>query len=276
MNFAPWCVLAAAAVAPMLPPLDLGSFEVSPGLGGIVVAAPHEGFDMRTSAVASGTATVLGSGYVVATGFRGGGHLINVNRPTEGVGLAPMDEVGTERAATVHSAYLARLGEAARGSLRLLVEIHGNARPENVGVVEVATVGISRDRALALRKRLAERLPSVAWRVEPLDVLHYQASASKAAGALARAPLALHFEQRFAVRIVPNSWDLGPLIPETPREMVKLLSRRMAAGDAVVAASVERLDPKPRGFVSWDAEHFRNKLLVPVLLPTDSLPEPVV
>ncbi|MBM3270090.1 MAG: hypothetical protein FJZ01_20850 [Candidatus Sericytochromatia bacterium] len=211
-------ILAAAAVSPSLPPLELGTFDVYPGLGGIVVAAPHEGFDLGTASVASAAATVMGAGYVGATGFRKRAHPINVNRPTEGVGLKPAEETRTERAETIYHAYLARLGHAARGSVRLLIEIHGNARAENVGVVEIATVGVSRDRALALRKRLSERFPQVDWRIEPLDELHYRAPASKEYGALSKVARSLHFELPQSLRGQDQGAEVGKRLGEVVTE----------------------------------------------------------
>lgn len=205
-------VFLIAAAAPE--PLSLGEFTVEPGLGGIVVAAPHEGFDLRSSEVASATARVLGAGYVSASGFRTFDRPINVNRPTEGVRMAPDAEVQTDRSRTVFLAYHARVGEAARGPVRLLIEIHGNARPENAGLVEIATVGIASDSALALKARLEPAFPGYRFLVEPLDELHYAAMASKRWGALSSVPVALHFELPAALRAPGVATDTGRRLGE--------------------------------------------------------------
>jgi len=149
---------------------------------------------LRTSDVASAAATVLSAGYVAATGFRTADRPLNVNRPTEGARLKPDEEAHTERALTVFQAYHARLGEAARGPVRLLVEVHGNSRPENVGLIEVATVGIATASAELLRAGLNSRFPALRVAVEPADRVHYAATATKRWGSLSRIPQALHVE----------------------------------------------------------------------------------
>ena len=166
---------APASDASPPPPLSLGTFEVLPGLAGLVVAAPHEGFDLRTAEVASGAATVLGAGYVVASGFRTRGHPI----------------------------------EASRGPLRLLVEVHGNSRRENVGVVEVATVGLDKRRASALKATLEARFQGVRFLVEPVDVLHYQGEGTKQGGTLSRFGTALQIEFPWALRSPGAARDTG-------------------------------------------------------------------
>ena len=90
--------------------------------------------------------------------------------------------------------------EAAQGPLRLYVEVHGNARAESAGRLEIATVGVSRDDAWRPKTLLElirdARLPAEGdvprldvW-MEPIDSLWYTASAAKQARRLgfARCP----------------------------------------------------------------------------------------
>jgi hypothetical protein len=208
---------------------------VTPGLGGIVVAAPHEGFDIRTAEVASAAATVLGAGYVAATGFRTREHPINVNRPTEGAHLKPDEESRTERALTVFQAYHARLGEAARGPVRLLVEVHGNSRPENVGLIEIATVGVSTPSAEVLKVDLRSRFPAMRIAVEPVDRVHYAATASKESGAMSRVPQAVHVELPKDLREPSKARETGTKLGQTLKAW---LTGPPASVSAPVSASV--------------------------------------
>lgn len=202
--------LAIAIAASSEPsPLGLGQFIVEPGEGGIVVAAPHEGFDLLSSEVASAAAQVLGAGYVAAKGFRTFERPINVNRPTEGARLAADSERRTDRANAVFLAYQARVGEAARGPVGLLIEIHGNTRPESAGQVEIAAVGLAPESARLLKRSLEPRFPGYRVLVEPVDDLHFTGQGTKLWGAFRTAPVALHIELPAALRAAGITSDTG-------------------------------------------------------------------
>lgn len=207
MPFTLAIVLAAAwPAAPSQPSMapDGGTMQVLDARRGLLVAAPHGGFDRHTDEMARRIALLAGGGYLLASGYRTHDHPLNVNRPTEGVGLASEDERRTPAAAKVWAGWSARL-DAQRP--RLYVEIHGNNRAASAGAIEVATVGIDVAQATWLKAEFSRRLayldrgmPRVPWIIEPLDALHFRAGGAKKDGALARVPMALHLELPWAVR----------------------------------------------------------------------------
>jgi hypothetical protein len=191
-----------------------GAVGAEKGRAGLVIGAPHGTSDAATDVIGRDLARLSGFGLVVATGY---GHLdsegrrYNVNRPTEGVpGAAARLEVETAPARRVYEIYRHRVTEAAQGPLRLYVEVHGNARLESAGRLEIATVGVSRDDAWRLKTLLElirdARLPADGdaprldvW-MEPLDPLWYTASAAKQSGLMGQAAVAMHIEMPRAAR----------------------------------------------------------------------------
>lgn len=204
--------LLALALAPSFParaeealdPLTEGFFESRPTSSGVVIAAPHGGFDRYTEGIARRIAQESGSGYLIAMGYRTRRHLWNVNRPTAGVGLSPADETRPPEAARVFDAYAAQVKALAP---RLYVEIHGNARPESAGAIECATWNLSDETAAALKAACLRRfaalpagLPKAGFRVEPFDTLHYRASSAKKDGVYPLVPRGLQMEWPVALR----------------------------------------------------------------------------
>lgn len=207
MPFTLAIVLAAAQPAASSLPSGApegGTMQVLEARRGLLVAAPHGGFDRHTDEMARRIALLAGGGYLLASGYRTHARPINVNRPTEGVGLASDQERRTPAAAIVWGAWATHL---AAQRPRLYVEIHGNSRAASAGAIEVATVGIDAARAAWLKAEFARRLgwldrgmPRLPWLIEPLDALHYRAGGAKKDGALARVPMALHLELPWAAR----------------------------------------------------------------------------
>ena len=116
----------------------------------------------------------------------------------------------TAPARRVYDTYRRRVAEAAQGPLRLYVEVHGNARAESAGRLEIATVGVSLDDAWRLKTLLElirdTRLPAEGaaprldvW-IEPLDPVWYTASAAKQSGLMAETRMAMHIEMPRAAR----------------------------------------------------------------------------
>jgi hypothetical protein len=185
-----------------------GTFEVEKGRPGFVIAAPHGTSDAATDAIGRDLARLTGFSLVVVTGYTqidALGRRYNVNRPTESVpGSAARLEVETAPAREVYQVYRRRVAEAAQGPLKLYVEVHGNARPETAGRMEIATVGLGRDDAWRLKtllelirdSRVTEPgdVPRFDVWIEPLDPLVYTASGAKQSGMLGQAPVALHIE----------------------------------------------------------------------------------
>jgi len=199
-----------------VPPPKTATGEVlaEKGRAGLVIAVPHGTSDAATDLIGRDLAKLCGFGLVVATGYSqldAAGRRYNVNRPTEGVpGTAARLEVETAPARRVYEIYRRRVTEAAQGPLRFYVEVHGNARAESAGRLEIATVGVSRDDAWRLKTLLElirdARLPADGdvprldvW-MEPIDSLWYTASAAKRSGLMGQTTLAMHIEMPRAAR----------------------------------------------------------------------------
>jgi hypothetical protein len=205
---------AKVVVEPEMP-LARGQFIARLGKPGLVIGAPHGGSDDGTDAISRELAERTGFGLVLASGFDKidpRRRRFHVNRPTEGIpGRPPSEEVFTDEARLVHEAYVQRVKDVAQGPIRLFVELHGNARQESAGRIEIATVGVDSQQAWHLRTLLElirdahlrawPEAPRLGILVEPLDRLHLNASAAKQTGILRLPQQALHIELPRAARI---------------------------------------------------------------------------
>jgi hypothetical protein len=223
-------LVAPAAVAQDRIAHDHGSFEVVPTSNGVVLGAPHGTFDRGTDVVTGAAARRLGAGYVLFRGRTGDVSRINVNRPTEGAGLACEMETTTDRARAVYDEYV-RLVRAAAGGrpLRLYVEVHGHAAPQLASIVDAAATGLTAGDATALKERFAETVvlvrrtwpsyPALGLRAEPVDRVTYTAACAKTIGILSleSVPRALHLEFPPAARDVLITDATAVLLAETLR-----------------------------------------------------------
>jgi hypothetical protein len=164
------------------PPSDArGPIATRPGKIGVVVAAPGPAVDGRTGEIAEQIARRTGFGLVVATG-----------------------------ASLSAAEYEQRVRDAARGPLTFFVEIRSNARNENAARIEIATVGVDRDRAFQLKTLLEltrdahlrghADAPRLDVLVEPADRLVSVASAAKRDGIFRLPERALAIELPRAAR----------------------------------------------------------------------------
>jgi hypothetical protein len=195
---------------------------------GLVLAAPHEGYDMYSGDLAKRVSKKLGWGWVVAKEYRDtkAKRWLDVNRPTERrwSGSRKGDEKVTDKGKTVFAEYVRRLRSAAQvgqsESIPLLVEFHGHNRRVKIGtqklrldVIEVATQGFNETQLRELQARfdaLADQRWPVGDRIQlRIDRLHeryryrgtmirfnYRASGAKREGSLqpSVSAHALHFE----------------------------------------------------------------------------------
>lgn len=189
-------------------PLGLGRLASRKGRPGVVIGVPHGTSDPYTDRIGVELAQRTGFGVVIAIGygeFDARHRRLNVNRPTEGVpGGSSTDEVWSERARHIYDAYVARVKGVAEGPLGLYVEVHGTGRRGNVGRIEIATVGVSREEAWWLRSLLELRrdahlcdngeTPRLDVLVEPLDRVSLAASLAKQIGILKLPAQAIHIE----------------------------------------------------------------------------------
>lgn len=195
---------------------------------GLVLAAPHEGYDMYTGDITNRVANRIGWGRVIAKEYRDSKakRWLDVNRPTQrlwSLGGKRGKEQTTRAGREAFAKYLGRLrtaGQVAEGPLTLLVEFHGHNRRVQVGtqkvrldVIECASRGFSDAELRELQTRY-RRLAAERWPVGPIIELHFdqldssyryrgttqrfyfRASGAKKAGSLQASVTtrALHFE----------------------------------------------------------------------------------
>ena len=206
------------------PPVSLepepprGHIMTRPGKPGVVVAAPHGTSDANTADIAAEISRRTGFALVVATGFTlesgEGGRWLGrdqVSRPSEGrPGLRPAHERATPEAQQIDEEYERRVREVAGDRLRFYVEIHGNAREENAGRIEIATVGVNPELALQLRTLLEltrdahlrgrPEAPRLDVSIGPVDRLFTVAGGAKRDGILTVPERALYIELPRAAR----------------------------------------------------------------------------
>lgn len=185
-------------------PFAEGHFTMSKVASPILVAAPHGGFDRFSDDFAREVALMTGASYLLADGFRTTDHPWNVNRPTEGVKLKAHEEPITAAASEVYAAYSKQVSAYAP---RMYVEIHGNSRPESAGWIEMATDHLAAEDAVWFKADFESHVAAMpagirrfGLKIEPLDLLHYQASSVKQQGVFRLVPMALHFETPWAMR----------------------------------------------------------------------------
>jgi hypothetical protein len=171
---------------------------------GIVIGAPHGSFDWYTGELVEELTYRTSLPGVVTRGFTPtecGGWRINVNRPTEQRYPTDTVERNTERAKEVFQRFTESVFRSARGPLELYIDIHQNGSERDI---DVATVGITRKRALAIKKayreirdRVLGEAPDVTrvkLIIEPVDQVAIGAWAAKDYGILRMAKSSLHFE----------------------------------------------------------------------------------
>lgn len=188
----------------------------------LVLAAPHGGYDLGTELITENVAKEIGWSSLIALNYRTREQPINVNRPSEGVGLRASLEKRTEAAKAIYAQYFDKVKELAP---RLYVEIHGEAKLPTK--IEVATVGVSQAQARELKSLLQRAIGAGKYTVmvEGADEIHYVAGGAKDFGILREVPLALHIELPRSARD-----DNGPtekaLAEFLPRAAALLLGER--------------------------------------------------
>lgn len=221
MLLAVWLALPLSAAEPPCVP---GSIVPTDRDAPYMLVAPHGDFDAHTAAIADSACRRLGWDCLIAQGQRTKGHPVNVNRPTEGVGVKASEEAHTTCAAAIY----AQWGDAARrlnAAPKLYVEVHGNKHKETRGRVEVAVVGVgpevaARVKALLLKARAAHELEWMDVWVEGVDPIRYKATSSKRWGQLSVSKAALHFEFPMRAR-KEQSEDVAAFLAAALAEVVR-------------------------------------------------------
>jgi hypothetical protein len=77
--------------------------------------------------------------------------------------------------------------------------------------------------------------------------------------------------KRYALATIPDPARVPNHCGCTPDEIIARMVKKMAAGDAVIAAQVEKFAPGATAFLTWNLKHFRGNLVIPVLTPEEWL-----
>ncbi len=76
-----------------------------------------------------------------------------------------------------------------------------------------------------------------------------------------------HFPRRYNVRILP-AHDPRFRVPDVRvLDVLQVMQRKASFGDALVAATVQRLQRGIEAFVTWNDVHFQGRMAVPVYTP---------
>jgi hypothetical protein len=101
--------------------------------------------------------------------------------------------------------------------------------------------------------------------LEVVGVLSY----GSAAGVIPLIPAALRTAYR--LRIIPDPTAEPSYALCTFDDLLAQMAARMSLGDAVQAVQIRMFAPTASALVTWNAKHFRGKLVVPVLTPEEWL-----
>lgn len=83
-----------------------------------------------------------------------------------------------------------------------------------------------------------------------------------------------YFPAKYSVSLFPaNYLGLESLRVQIGR-IFEIVSRKLSFGDALQLLYVESHLPIASAFITWDAEHFNGKSIIPVLTPGDYLKQP--
>ena len=85
------------------------------------------------------------------------------------------------------------------------------------------------------------------------------------------ADLQVHFARRYRIRVLPNA-DPHARMPSFPiGDILAIIERRVAFGDALVLALIEVWQREITALVTWNARHFRGRTDVEVQEPPIAL-----
>ena len=82
----------------------------------------------------------------------------------------------------------------------------------------------------------------------------------------------MHFPRRYRVRMLPYH-DPRQRLPDLRLgEVLRVMQKRAAVGNALIATQVNRLHAGLEAFVTWNDGHFRGRLVVRVFTPAPFSP----
>lgn len=75
----------------------------------------------------------------------------------------------------------------------------------------------------------------------------------------------------YGLKLLPDPAMVPEYAACTFDEIVTQMAHQMALGDAVMAVQIAKFAPTATALVTWDARHFRGKIVIPVLTPDEWL-----
>jgi len=76
-----------------------------------------------------------------------------------------------------------------------------------------------------------------------------------------------YFPLRYNIRVLPTSDESARLPILTIKQIMQVIARKVAFGDALIIAFIEKIEGISI-FVSWNAKHFVNRLSIPAVAPS--------
>ena len=132
--------------------IPYGKFTIFDRHSKTVLAAPHGSYDINTGSILNKVCFKSEFSCVIAKGFTPKKTRINVNRPTEGVGIHSSKEPKTARAKESYQGYKNVVSRVTDGDPHFYIEIHGS----RISGIEVALSKLSSNEAKSPKKILTE------------------------------------------------------------------------------------------------------------------------
>jgi hypothetical protein len=76
---------------------------------------------------------------------------------------------------------------------------------------------------------------------------------------------------QYRLVVIPNPAITTEYASVTIEEVLTQMAQKMSLGDAVMAVQIAKYAPQAAALVTWNAKHFRGKLVVPVFTPEEWL-----
>lgn len=129
------------------------------------------------------------------------------------------------------------------------------------------------DARFATNRATLDRLRDEAWNVgvtvqallEVVGILSFNVSPAKLPVLWRQLPI------QYGLDVCPDSQRHPDYAGCTVQELMNQMAKRMALGDAVQALQIERFVPSANCLMTWNAQHFRGKLAIPVMTPEEWL-----
>ncbi|HEY2412007.1 MAG TPA: hypothetical protein VGI40_07180 [Pirellulaceae bacterium] len=81
--------------------------------------------------------------------------------------------------------------------------------------------------------------------------------------------LHLQLPHQYGFQVLPHLTPKAAYAGCTIGEILSAIERRMALGDAINAAQIEKFVPAADCLITWNAKHYQRKLQIPVITPDE-------